>query len=185
MQQRDQYKELMLQAYGPGGSPDVTTPSKTKGALSAVTGVFSARKEKQTVAQLTAENEELKKLERLRPQLMELQQKLSNLEKDAVDAEKRRAEDTAALEEHNKELAVALKNAQKVAEKSNSEKESGLALANEWSAKADKAEREVRRLNEELDELKDQLTDMTAQSIDPMVVDQLNDKIVELESKFD
>lgn len=182
LQQRDQYKELMLQAYGPAGST-LETPTKSKGTLSAVAEVFSARKDKQVVAQLTFENDELKKLERLRPQLMELQQKLSNLQKDADDAEKLRNDEISILTEHNKELAAALKQAHKAAEKSISEKEDGLKLANEWSVKAERAEREVRKLSEELEEFKDRITDMTTQSIDPIVVDQLNDKIVELESK--
>lgn len=177
-----------MQAYGTGGAQ---TPTKAKepstpvtGAISAVTGVFSARKEKQSIAQLTAENEELKKLERLRPQLMELQQKLATLQKEADDAAKQRESDSVSLIEENKELAIALKQAHKQAEKSNADKEDGLALANEWSSRAEKAEREVRRITEELDDVKEQMADMATQSIDPMVVDQLNDKIVELESEY-
>lgn len=172
----------MLQAYGPSG-PVLETPTKSKGTLSVVADVFSARKEKQIISQLTSENEELKKLERLRPQLMELQQKLSDAQKSNEDAGKRHVEEMASVLDHNKELETALKQTQKLIEKSNSDKDDGLAMANEWSIKAERSEREVRRLNEEIDELKEQLTDMVAQSIDPMVVDQLNDKIVELESK--
>lgn len=159
------------------------TPTKSKGALSAVAGVFSARKEKQSIAQLTAENEELKKLERLRPQLMELQQKVSNMEKEAEDNKKLREEESASILDHNKELATALKQAQKLAEKCTADKEDGLAMANEWSSKAEKAEREVRRLSEEIDDMREQMTDLSAQSIDPLVVDQLNEKIIELEKE--
>ena len=177
----------MIQAYEPGtpgASPKSKGTSTPIGALTAVTGVFSARKEKQTIAQLTAENEELKKLERLRPQLMELQQKVETLQKAATDAEKQHTEEYASILEDNNELATVLKQAQRNAEKSNTDKDDALALANEWSAKAEKAEREVRRLHEEVDDLKEQLAEAASQSIDPIVVDQLNEKIVDLESEF-
>jgi exonuclease VII large subunit len=189
LQQRDQYKELMINAYGAGEAPATPTKAKApanastpKSALSAVTGVFSARKERHTVAQLTAENEELKKLERLRPQLMDLQQKLAAAQQEAEAAAQQREEDSSSLVEENRDLAAALQQAQKLGEKSSEERDAGLALASEWSARAETAEREVRRQSEELDDIKEQMADMVGQSIDPMVVDQLNDKIVELES---
>lgn len=157
--------------------------SMAKGALSSVTGVFSARKEKQTIALLIAENEELKKLERLRPQLMELQQKLNTIQKEKQELEKAHSDESISILEHNKELAIALKESRKLAEKYNAEKDDGLALANEWSSKAEKADKEVRRLNEELEDIKDRMADIRAHCIDPEVINQFNDKIIELESK--
>jgi chromosome segregation ATPase len=193
LEQRDQYKELMMNAMG----GDAPTPSKSRpiAALSAVTGGFSAIKKQavarlkaqntdqsEEVARLTAQIEGLKDMERLRPQLMELQQTLATVQQEAEDAARQREEDSAALEEESRELAAALQQAQKLAEKNNSAKEAGLALASEWSARAETAEREVRRQNEELDSIKEQMEEMVAQAIDPTVVDQLNAKITELES---
>jgi chromosome segregation ATPase len=186
-QQRDQYKDLMLQAYGAPGGSGSSTPSQTptKGAasaLSAVTGVFSSGKAKETIAFLTAENTELKKLERLRPQLMELQQRLSAAQKQAEEAEAKRSEDVASMTEHNRDLALALKQAQKSTELANAEREDAIKLASEWSAKASKAERELAQVSAELEELKERLAEVTMGAIDPNIVEGLNEKIAELES---
>jgi chromosome segregation ATPase len=187
VQQRNQYKELMLQAYGGTGDgiAALQTPTKAAAAaLNAVTGVFSTGKAKETIAQLTSENIELKKLERLRPQLMELQQRLAVVQKQADDAEAKLAEESASLSDHNRELAQALKQSQKTAEAANTEKDEALKLAGEWSAKASRVEREVTQLKSELEELRERLAEVTMSTIDPAVIEGLNEKISELESEF-
>lgn len=186
----------MLQAFGGTSAEEnsgLTTPLKTKGislastpigALSAVTGVFSSSKTRESVSQLKAEIEELKKLERLRPQLMELQQRIVSMRNDAEENDKKWSEDCSNLREHNQELAAALKQCQKIAEKHNSEKDDALSLANEWSLKAEKAEREVRRLNDELDDFRERMAELSAKVVNPKDIENLNEKILELESKF-
>lgn len=175
----------MLQSIAdkaPDSAP--ATPSKgVASALSAVQGVFSNPKVKEQITKLTEENNELKKLERLRPQLMELQQRITVLQREAEENDAKRSEAIETLSDENKELAEALRQSQQSLEAVAADRENSLRIANEWSNKAARAEREITKMSGEIEELKERISEMTMQAVDPLVVDGLQDKIVELESE--
>jgi t-SNARE complex subunit (syntaxin) len=61
------------------------------------------------ISQLTRQNYELKQLERLRPQLMELQQRVAVMQEEHFKGRVKFVEETAALTESNQELQLQLK----------------------------------------------------------------------------
>ncbi|CAE7666693.1 unnamed protein product, partial [Symbiodinium microadriaticum] len=130
--ERANFKEAILQAFQQQtGSGEEKTASG--GIMSGLMG--SNKKYTDQIASLQRTNAELKHLEKLRPQLLELQQQLADVKQEAVAKEERSTDEIATLTDHNQKLAAALIEYKKLSKRSEEELEQAKALVQQLTDK--------------------------------------------------
>lgn len=175
--ERDNYKDMMLKAFESANAES----SKGGGMISGLMGSNKQTLEK--MAALKRQVAELKPLEKLRPQLMELQHKLDQAQLQAADEIKGKNEEIHTLAEHNHQLADALVGVKADLESVTAECE---ALKEEVSSnqqRISELEEIERRLNVDLEDARAEIEHLVETSADPEVIEELEQKLEELQSK--
>lgn len=150
------------------------------GLISGLMG--SSKKHTEQISVLKRKNAELKHLEQLRPQLLDLQQQLSDEKKKAVEKDERFSDEITTLTDHNQKLEDALLEYKKRSSGAEAELEQAKSLVQQLSEKAKHLESEGRQLALDLEDARQEVEHIRAEAVDPLVVQQLESKVEELES---
>eukprot|EP01041_Mallomonas_annulata_P004453 gene4453-8873_t len=168
-----------------GGSTNpklsITTTSTSESAMknmTALSGFMNSNRQLQEhIAQLTRQNHELKQLERLRPHLMELQQRVAVMQEESFKSRVKFVEETSVLTETNQELQLQLKACNRSLDGMAAELADARAYAETMSQRAEELLSREMQLRSELEHEKKTVQDVVARSVDPA-------KLVELEEQL-
>lgn len=147
-------------------------------------GNSSNKETARELAALKKQMVELKPLEKLRPQILALQQDLVEAEKSKKELEDRLTEDNVLLTEHNEELVAANKDAKELKEKLEKEVEMSRGLVVDLTERVKQMEAEGRQLQINLKEARLETEYIKSTSADPSRIGELEARVKELLSKF-
>ena len=193
--ERDGYKDAMMQSYehvdekvkqALAEAKVQSVPPQESGGGGLISGLLggSNKQTLQELASLKKQLVELKGLEKLRPQILQLQQKLAEAEKSQSEMEKRLTQDNVILSEHNEELIAANSKVNDIKADLEKEVEVSKGLVIELTERVKILEGEGRKLQVELKESRLEVEYVRSTSADPSIVSELEAKIKELLSKY-
>jgi chromosome segregation ATPase len=145
--------------------------------------VGSNKKYTDEIAALKKKNAELKSAEQLRPQLLDLQQQLAVMKKESEEREEETSDEIATLSDHNQKLAAAVIEYKKSSDRDQQELEHARSLYQALTERAKHLESEGRQLEVDLAEAREELEAVRAAAVDPLVVQTLEAKVEEYDSK--
>ena len=157
-----------------------TESSKGGGMISGLMGSNKQTLEK--MAALKRQVAELKPLEKLRPQLMELQHKLEQAQLQAAEEIKGKNEEIHVLTEHNHQLTDALAGIKADLESVTAECETLKEDISIYQQRVLDLEETERRLNVDLEDARAEIEHLVETSADPEVIEELEQKLEELQS---
>mmetsp|Transcript_38389 Transcript_38389/g.39064 ORF Transcript_38389/g.39064 Transcript_38389/m.39064 type:complete len:290 (+) Transcript_38389:410-1279(+) len=188
--ERDSYREAMMKVFDEANPTNQNTSNnhlitnktnqlseKTNNALSGF--MNSDRQLRDQITQLTRQNHELKQLERLRPQLMELQQRVATMQEENFKTRVKFAEDTALLTETNQELQLQLKACHRTIESLNNDLREIKSFADTLNAKVEEGSERERELQLQIEEREREMLEMTAKSVDPAKLAEIEGQLSE------
>lgn len=143
----------------------------------------SNKKYTDQIAALKKKNAELQSAEQLRPQLLELQQKLAEMKKMAELKFEESSDEIATLSDHNQKLAAAVIEYKKSSERDQIELDHAKSLVQQLTERTKHLESEQRQLAMDLEEARFELESVRAAAVDPLVVQTLEAKVEEYDSK--
>ena len=186
--ERDGYKDAMMQSYQHvdekvQAALDEKDKDSASIAGSGGGGFWGGGSNKQTLQELATlkkQMKELKPLEKLRPQILALQQELVEAAKSKTDLQDRLTDDNIQLTEHNEELAKANEAAEEAQEELQKEVEVSKGLVLELTERIKQMEGEGRQLQIELKEARLETEYIKSTSADPSRIAELEAKAKEL-----
>ena len=161
---------------GSSGSP-INSNSKSASVLN---GFISTNKQLQeNIAALTRQNQELKQLERLRPQLLELQSRISSLQDESFRVRSKAAEDIAALTDRNQELTLQLKTAGRALDSIGRELAEAKQFAEASTQRCEQLAERERQLMKEAEHLRRVAREAEERSVDPAKYEEVLNQLAE------
>jgi chromosome segregation ATPase len=143
------------------------------------------RKTTEKLAELKRQNEELRSLEKLRPQLLDLQQQLASSRSGAEEQKERYEEEIATLTDHNEQLSAATLAYKNSYEAAKADATEASAIVQQLTDRVKHLESEGRQLSIDLEEARYATEYIKEHSADPAVVKQQERRIQELEGVLD
>ena len=183
--ERDGYKAAMVKAYEDANDMiQKASAAKTNSSGGIMSGFLGSNKETlKELAALKKQLVELKPLEKLRPQILALQQELAQAKEDKKEVEEKLTQDNVLLTEHNQELLASYEKAKENEAAIEKEIETSKELVIELTERVKQLEAEGRQLQIEVKEAKLEVEYVRSISADPSVVGELEAKVKELLSK--
>ena len=174
--ERDGYKEMMLKAFD---NVSASSSSAPKGMISALMAPNTKVLQDQII-ELTKQNADLKQLERFRPQLMELQQRLTASQEELREHEAKKGAEIKALKDLNQELTTALTFAKKNVDISSAEAEETRNFARGLTAKIEEMQANEVSLRAELDAARKEVEELRAKAPDSKKIEELESRISDI-----
>jgi len=185
--ERNGYKDAMVKAYEDANDmiqKANAEKSNAGGGGGIMSGFLGSNKQTlQELAALKKQMVELKPLEKLRPQILSLQQELAAAEKDKKEMKEKLTEDNVLLTEHNEELMADMERAKLAKETLAKEVEVSKGLVLDLTERVKALEGEGRQLQVDLKEARLEVEYVRSISADPSVVGELEGKVKELLSE--
>eukprot|EP01041_Mallomonas_annulata_P005095 gene5095-10192_t len=187
--EKDNYKEMMMKALEDasllsqqGPAPGQKTP--TTSGLAGFMNPSSHRLQEQVV-DLSRKNAELKSLEKLRPQVMELQQKLFTSQEELKNIQSSLSTENQSLTEQNKQLSATLHSFRQTVDIATMESADAKASVKEYAQRLESLGKEQQSLILDLQASRKELDVMRSNAPDPKIVNELEAKIDELTGEND
>ena len=162
-----------------------TSEKPSSGGGGIMSGLLGSNKQTlQELASLKKQMVELKPLEKLRPQILALQQELAAADKSKKEMQGRLTEDNVLLTEHNEELLVDIERAKAAKEGLEKEIDVSKGLVIDLTDRVKELEGQGRQLQVDLKEARLEVEYVKSTSADPSVVGELEGKVKELLSEY-
>jgi chromosome segregation ATPase len=166
---------------GSTSAPIDSNPTNDSSLLSGLLG--SNKKTMEKIAQLKQENQELRSAEKLRPQLLDLQQQLVATQTKLSEQQSYYEAELEQLSEHNMALSQSITTMKQDYEQKVEELKQQIIIIKQLTERNKYLESESRQLLIDLDEAKYEIEQIRFASVDPLAIDELQKKIEQLEGK--
>jgi hypothetical protein len=167
---------------GGGGSGGSNAPGADSSTL--LSGLLgSNKKTMDKISELKKENLELKSLEKLRPQLLDLQQQLVTLQGKYSDQQQFYQQEVEMLTDDNQQLSHGITSLKHSLDEKMSELNQNIIMIQQLTERNKYLESESRQLLIDLDDAKYEIEQVRLGSVDPVAMDELQKKIEQLEGK--
>lgn len=167
---------------GSKDSKDINSQNNNSTILSGFLG--NNKKSNEKINELQLQIKELKSLEKLRPQLLELQQQLTNLQTKYNEQQSYYHNEIQLLTEHNEQLSNGVVVFKKELDEKILEISQNAIIIKQLNEKVKYLESESRQLLIDLDDAKYEIEQIRQSSADPLLIDELQKKIEQLEGKI-
>jgi chromosome segregation ATPase len=162
-----------------------TTNAPTISTTSMISGLMGSNKQTlEELASLKRQNLELKNLEKLRPQLLELQQQISQLKQNHEIDIKKLYEENIVLTKDNENMVQSLSTLNNTLENKLTELNHLKSIISEYTEKNNSLEKQLSEIHNQILEYQTEIEYIRSISADPVVVDELTQKNEELAGKF-
>jgi chromosome segregation ATPase len=162
-----------------------TTNAPTISTTSMISGLMGSNKQTlEELASLKRQNLELKNLEKLRPQLLELQQQIIQLKQNHEIDIKKLYEENIVLTKDNENMVQSLSTLNNTLENKLTELNHLKSIISEYTEKNNSLEKQLSEIHNQILEYQTEIEYIRSISADPVVVDELTQKNEELAGKF-
>ena len=162
--------------HGSNGGPTIN--SKTASVLS---NFMKTNKQLQEhIAQLSRQNHELKLLEKLRPQLMELQHRITVLQDESFQFRTKSIEEIAQLTDRVQELTTQLRSANRNVEAAQEELKEVKSYADTLAARSEALKQRELKLEEDIERITKEKLAIEARAIDPEKLKEVENQLAEV-----
>jgi chromosome segregation ATPase len=177
-----QQLSLAQSASAPKGFKSSANAASAADSSTMLSGLLgSNKKTMEKISELKKENQELKSLEKLRPQLLDLQQQLTNLQSKYSEQQSFYHQELEMLTDHNEQLSHGITGLKLELDEKVEEVRQNVIMIKQLTERNKYLESESRQLLIDLDDAKYEIEQVRIGSVDPVAMDELQKKIEQLE----